>query len=48
MPALALSMAKILQMNEVRTFALLIIGSCPGGTASNVIVTWLDGDIDLR
>ena len=48
MPIAAFVLASILNMNEIRTMTLLIMGSCPGGSVSNVVVVWVDGDVDLR
>ena len=48
MPLISLVWVQILQMSDVRSLVLLIIGSCPGGTISNVVVVWVDGDVDLR
>ena len=35
-------------MEEAQALALLITGSCPGGTTSNAAALWLKGDMDLR
>lgn len=48
MPVLAFALAKILQMEEVEAIALLLVGSCPGGTTSNIATYWIEGDMDLR
>uniref|UniRef100_H3AIK1 Ileal sodium/bile acid cotransporter n=1 Tax=Latimeria chalumnae TaxID=7897 RepID=H3AIK1_LATCH len=31
-----------------QALAVLIMGCCPGGTGSNIIVYWLEGDMDLN
>ncbi|CAO2611349.1 Ileal sodium/bile acid cotransporter [Lemmus lemmus] len=31
----------------VQAVAVLIMGCCPGGTASNILAYWVDGDMDL-
>ena len=48
MPLIAFAMAKIFQMTDSQVIILLIVGSCPGGTTSNIVTYWVDGDIDLR
>ena len=48
MPLLAFILTLIFQMGELQTIALLLVGSCPGGTSSNVGALWLGGDMDLR
>ncbi|XP_076822613.1 ileal sodium/bile acid cotransporter-like [Clavelina lepadiformis] len=47
MPLIAFAMAKIFQMTDSQVIILLIVGSCPGGTTSNIVTYWVDGDIDL-
>lgn len=32
----------------VQAVVVLIMGCCPGGTASNILAYWVDGDMDLR
>lgn len=32
----------------VQAVVVLIQGCCPGGTASNILAYWVDGDMDLR
>ena len=48
MPLIAFGLAKLFNMNNIRTLMLMVMGSCPGGSTSNVAVIWLDGDVDLR
>ena len=48
MPAVAFALAKLVQMDDVETIALLLVGSCPGGTTSNIATYWILGDMDLR
>ena len=48
MPVVSLVFVNILQMSTNRSLILLILGSCPGGTISNGVVVWIDGDVDMR
>lgn len=32
----------------IQAVVVLIMGCCPGGTASNILAYWVDGDMDLR
>lgn len=32
----------------VQAVVVLIMGCCPGGTGSNILAYWIDGDMDLR
>ena len=47
MPILALTLAKLLQLSTQLTFGLVLLGSCAGGTASNVICYLARGDVAL-
>ena len=48
MPIIAFSLAKIAQMEDIETLGLLLVGSCPGGTFSNIATYWAGGDLGLR
>jgi len=48
MPLISLLFVQILQMTDARSLTLLIVGSCPGGTISNIVVVLVNGDVDLR
>ena len=48
MPLTAFLLTLIFQMDETQALAVLITGSCPGGTTSNAAALWLKGDMDLR
>nr|XP_039253202.1 ileal sodium/bile acid cotransporter-like [Styela clava]XP_039253203.1 ileal sodium/bile acid cotransporter-like [Styela clava] len=47
MPILAYMWASIFSMEEPETLSLLIVGSCPGGTYSNIVSYWIDADMAL-
>ncbi len=47
MPLLAVAVAKLLGLNEMLTLGLLMLGSVPGGTSSNVIAYLAKGDVAL-
>lgn len=47
MPLLALSLAKIFSLNEALTIGLILVGTVPGGTASDVITFLAKGDLAL-
>lgn len=47
MPILALTLAKLLQLSTQLTFGLVLLGSCAGGTASNVMCFLARGDLAL-
>ena len=47
MPVTALLLAKILQLDPALTIGLILVGTCPGGTASNVITYLARGNVAL-
>ncbi|KAF4077179.1 hypothetical protein AMELA_G00205060 [Ameiurus melas] len=47
MPLTSYLLALAFSVLPVQAVAIIAIGSCPGGTISNIITYWLDGDMDL-
>ncbi|XP_039252117.2 sodium-dependent organic anion transporter-like [Styela clava] len=47
MPFLGYMWASIFSMEDPETLSVLIVGSCPGGTFSNIVAFWIDGDMEL-
>lgn len=47
MPGLAVLIGKLLQLPEELMIGMVLVGSCPGGTASNVIVYLSKGNVPL-
>jgi BASS family bile acid:Na+ symporter len=47
MPLLAFVLARIFSLNEALTVGVILVGCCPGGTASNVITYLAKGDLAL-
>ena len=47
MPVTALLLAKLLQLDPALTIGLILVGTCPGGTASNVITYLARGNVAL-
>ncbi len=47
MPITALLLAKLLQLDPALTIGLILVGTCPGGTASNVITYLARGNVAL-
>ena len=47
MPILALTLAKLLQLSTPLTVGMVLVGSCAGGTVSNVICFLARGDVAL-
>ena len=47
MPVTALLLAKLLQLDTALTIGLILVGTCPGGTASNVITYLARGNVAL-
>ena len=47
MPVLAAAIAKLLELPPAIAAGLILVGSCPGGTASNVITYLAKGDVAL-
>lgn len=47
MPLAALATARLLQLDPSLTIGLILVGSCPGGTASNVITYLARGNVAL-
>lgn len=48
MPFTAFALSLAFQVIPVQAVVIIIMGCCPGGTGSNIICYWLDGDMDLR
>lgn len=47
MPALAWALARIFGLDEALTIGVVLVGCCPGGTASNVMTYLAKGDLAL-
>ena len=47
MPLLALSIAKLFDLSPALTAGVVLVGTCPGGTSSNVISYMAKGDVAL-
>jgi len=47
MPLLAFALARIFSLDEALTVGVVLVGCCPGGTASNVITYLAKGDVAL-
>lgn len=47
MPLTAFLLSLAFNILPIQAVVVLIMGCCPGGTASNVIAYWVDGDMDL-
>ena len=47
MPALAFALSRLFSLDEALTIGVILVGCCPGGTASNVITYLAKGDLAL-
>ena len=47
MPLLAWGLTKVFQLDEALALGIVLVGCCPGGTASNVITYLAKGDLAL-
>ncbi|XP_056416080.1 ileal sodium/bile acid cotransporter-like [Hyla sarda] len=47
MPLTAFILALAFDVHPVQAVVVLIMGCCPGGTGSNILAYWVDGDMDL-
>ncbi|XP_060747528.1 sodium-dependent organic anion transporter-like [Tachysurus vachellii] len=47
MPLISYLLALAFSVQPVQAVAVIVVGSCPGGTISNIITYWLDGDMNL-
>ena len=47
MPLLACALARLFQLDEALALGVVLVGCCPGGTASNVITYLAKGDLAL-
>ena len=47
MPVMALTFSKMLQLSHQLTIGMVLVGSCAGGTASNVVCYLAKGDVAL-
>ena len=48
MPFTAFALSLAFGVLPVQAIVIIIMGCCPGGSSSNIICYWLDGDMDLR
>ncbi|XP_062959526.1 ileal sodium/bile acid cotransporter [Cynocephalus volans] len=47
MPLMGFILALAFDVIPIQAVAIIIMGCCPGGTASNILAYWIDGDMDL-
>ncbi|KAM4795963.1 ileal sodium/bile acid cotransporter-like [Rhinophrynus dorsalis] len=47
MPLTAFVLSLVFNILPIQAVVVLIMGCCPGGTGSNIIAYWVDGDMDL-
>ncbi|XP_013809549.1 ileal sodium/bile acid cotransporter [Apteryx mantelli] len=47
MPLTGFVLSVAFNVLPIQAVAVLIMGCCPGGTASNILAYWVDGDMDL-
>ena len=47
MPALAFALSRLFHLDPALTAGVVLVGACPGGTASNVITYFARGDVAL-
>ncbi|XP_044141497.1 ileal sodium/bile acid cotransporter-like [Bufo gargarizans] len=47
MPLTAFTLSVAFNIHPVQAVAVIIMGCCPGGTGSNILAYWVDGDMDL-
>ncbi|XP_075118930.1 ileal sodium/bile acid cotransporter-like [Leptodactylus fuscus] len=47
MPIAGFVLALSFNVHPIQAIVILIMGCCPGGTGSNVLSYWVDGDMDL-
>ncbi|KAM8977467.1 ileal sodium/bile acid cotransporter-like [Pelodytes ibericus] len=47
MPITGFVLSFIFNVVPVQAIVILIMGCCPGGTGSNILAYWIDGDMDL-
>jgi sodium/bile acid cotransporter 2 len=48
MPLVGFILSLAFDILPVQAVVVLIMGCCPGGTSSNILAYWVDGDMDLR
>ncbi|EPQ02669.1 Ileal sodium/bile acid cotransporter [Myotis brandtii] len=48
MPLVGFILSVAFDILPIQAVVVLIMGCCPGGTASNILAYWVDGDMDLR
>lgn len=48
MPLTGFILSVAFDILPLQAVVVLIMGCCPGGTASNILAYWVDGDMDLR
>ena len=48
LPLVTFGLAHALQLDAIAALGMLVMGSCPGGSTSNIFSYWVDGDVPLR
>lgn len=48
MPLTGFILSVAFDILPVQAVVVIIMGCCPGGTSSNILAYWVDGDMDLR
>lgn len=48
MPLTGFILSVAFDIIPIQAVVVLIMGCCPGGTSSNILAYWVDGDMDLR
>lgn len=48
MPLTGFVLSVAFDILPIQAVVVLIMGCCPGGTSSNILAYWVDGDMDLR
>lgn len=48
MPLTGFVLSYAFNVLPIQAIVVIIMGCCPGGTASNILAYWVDGDMDLR
>ncbi|EHB05980.1 Ileal sodium/bile acid cotransporter [Heterocephalus glaber] len=47
MPLMGFILSLVFGILPIQSVVVILMGCCPGGTASNVLAYWVDGDMDL-
>ena len=47
-PGITFGLAHALQLEQLHAFGMILLGTCPGGSISNILTYYMEGEVTLR